>query len=165
MPMATVLAIGLLIGHRRLRDHPFLLGFESFGALALAVYVVLASFFSEKTIGPYLGLFIDPHRSAGSAACPPHSACGVVAWPRQGIRCELHQLATAGCRLPDDRQDAALAPGRPDGGNGAVGISEEFDQIVDHSDRAIRWLPRLEASRPASRVECNYPRRLPVGSG
>ena len=60
MPMATVLAIGLLIGHRRLGSRPFLLGFESFGALALALYVVLASCFPDETVGPYLGLFIDP---------------------------------------------------------------------------------------------------------
>ena len=60
MPMATVLAIGLLIGHERLGERPFILGFESFGALALALYVVLATWFSDETIGPYLGLFIDP---------------------------------------------------------------------------------------------------------
>ena len=60
MPMATVLAIGLLIGHQRCGSRPFILGFESFGALALALYVALATWFSEETIGPYLGLFIDP---------------------------------------------------------------------------------------------------------
>jgi hypothetical protein len=60
MPMATVLVIGLLIGHRRLGRSPFLLGFESFGVLALALCVGLASCFREEMVGPYLGLFLDP---------------------------------------------------------------------------------------------------------
>ena len=65
LPMANVLAVGILIGQRRPGSRPFLLGFEAFGAMALTLYVALASFFPgavtlclelieeilEKTIG------------------------------------------------------------------------------------------------------------------
>src|SRR4051794_23392215 len=60
MPMATVLAIGLLIGYRRPGSRPFLLGFESFGAMALAFYIALASCFDDEAVTPYLGLLLDP---------------------------------------------------------------------------------------------------------
>jgi hypothetical protein len=60
MPMATVLTMGLLIGHRRHVSRPFLLGFESFGIMALAVYVVLASCFAKEVVGRYASLFIEP---------------------------------------------------------------------------------------------------------
>ena len=60
MPMAIVLAIGLLIGYRRHGSRPFLLGFESFGAIALALFTVLAAFFTEKLLGFYLAIFVDP---------------------------------------------------------------------------------------------------------
>jgi hypothetical protein len=45
MPMANVLAVGMLAGLRSLRSRPFLLGFEAFGALALAFYLILSIFF------------------------------------------------------------------------------------------------------------------------
>ena len=61
MPMATVLTIGLIIGPQwRPGCRPFILGFESFGALALAVYIVLAIWFGEETVGPFASLFIEP---------------------------------------------------------------------------------------------------------
>jgi hypothetical protein len=44
MPMWSVLAVGMLAGARRLRRRPFLLGFEAFGAMALAVYQFLVVF-------------------------------------------------------------------------------------------------------------------------
>ena len=47
LPMANVLAVGILIGQRRPGSRPFLLGFEAFGAMALALYVALASFFGD----------------------------------------------------------------------------------------------------------------------
>jgi hypothetical protein len=59
LPMANVLAIGLVISLRRPGTRPFLLGFEVFGALALAVCVVLASYFPDDTIIPYVGLFFN----------------------------------------------------------------------------------------------------------
>ena len=39
LPTANVLAIGMLVGQRRLRNRPFLLGFEAFGATALASFI------------------------------------------------------------------------------------------------------------------------------
>ncbi len=62
LPMANVLTIGLLIGQRRLGSRPFLLGFEAFGAMALALYVVLAAFSPQK-VNDYLELLLDPIRT------------------------------------------------------------------------------------------------------
>ena len=61
LPMANVLAVGLLIGQRRRGSRPFLLGFESFGAMALALYLVLAAFAPHRVID-YLELLLDPIR-------------------------------------------------------------------------------------------------------
>src|SRR5258708_1404686 len=60
MPMATVLAKGLIIGYRRHGSRPFLLGFESFGAVALALFAVLAASFGEKILDSYIRIFIEP---------------------------------------------------------------------------------------------------------
>jgi hypothetical protein len=60
LPMANVLVVGLLIAHQRRRSRPFLLGFEVFGATALAVYIALASGFREEAVIPYLNPFINP---------------------------------------------------------------------------------------------------------
>jgi hypothetical protein len=38
LPMVNVLAVGLLLGHRRGTSRRFLLGFETFGAAALVLY-------------------------------------------------------------------------------------------------------------------------------
>ena len=43
LPMANVLAVGMLIGLQSSESSPFLLGFEAFGAMALALYVALLS--------------------------------------------------------------------------------------------------------------------------
>ena len=43
LPMANVLAVGLLIGNRRPGSRPFLLGFVPFGAMALALYVAVVT--------------------------------------------------------------------------------------------------------------------------
>ena len=64
MPMASALAIGLWIGYRGHCSCAGLGGFQSFGALALAFYVVLASCIPDKTIGPYLRLFMRPLRES-----------------------------------------------------------------------------------------------------
>ena len=53
MPMATVLAIGLIIGYRRHGSRSFLLGFESFGAVALILFAVMAASFGEKMLDSY----------------------------------------------------------------------------------------------------------------
>jgi hypothetical protein len=116
MPMATVLAIGLLIGHRRLHNRLFLLGFESFGALALALYVVLASRFSEETIGPYLGLFIDPLvKRIGQN----RHWFAPIAFPGIAVMLALPQLAFAllggtlfrTCRMTLAKRGTAVDPG------------------------------------------------------
>jgi hypothetical protein len=60
MPMATGLAIGLIIGYRHHGSRSFLLGFESFGAMALALFVVLAARFGNEVVFPYASLFIEP---------------------------------------------------------------------------------------------------------
>ena len=60
MPMATVLAIGLIIGYRRNGSRPFLLGFESFGAVALALFAVLAARSGEKMLEAFMRIFIYP---------------------------------------------------------------------------------------------------------
>ena len=57
LPMANVLAVGILIGQRRSGSSPFLLGFETFGAVALALYVALLSYCLRAVI-PYLSLLI-----------------------------------------------------------------------------------------------------------
>jgi hypothetical protein len=44
MPMANVLAVGMLIVQRRPGWRPFLLGFEAFGVVVLASFVFLANF-------------------------------------------------------------------------------------------------------------------------
>jgi hypothetical protein len=43
LPMANVLAIGILILQRRPGSRPFLLGFVAFGAIAFAIYIGLAN--------------------------------------------------------------------------------------------------------------------------
>ena len=43
LPMANVLMVGILIAEQRPRSRPFLLGFEVFGAIALALYIYLAT--------------------------------------------------------------------------------------------------------------------------
>src|SRR3954454_2036881 len=50
VPMANVLAVGILIGQQRPGSRPFLLGFEAFGAMALVLFVAvaLASFFLDN---------------------------------------------------------------------------------------------------------------------
>jgi uncharacterized protein YggT (Ycf19 family) len=62
LPMANVLAVGILLGQQSPGSHPFLLGFEAFGAMALAFYVALVSFFpdSYEPIGSYLALLVEP---------------------------------------------------------------------------------------------------------
>ena len=60
LPMASVLAIGLLAGRKRPEWRPFVLGFTVFGTAALAVYVIQAVFFHDAIVEPYLRLLIGP---------------------------------------------------------------------------------------------------------
>jgi hypothetical protein len=56
LPMANVLAVSLLIGMRRRGSRPFLRGFETFGATALALYIAGASLFTEELVTPFFEL-------------------------------------------------------------------------------------------------------------
>jgi len=58
LPMANVLAVGLLLSRRR-GSRPFLLGFEAFGATALAVYIAGASLTTEKLVRPFFRLVLE----------------------------------------------------------------------------------------------------------
>ncbi len=62
VPMANVLVVGLLIAQQRPRSRPFLLGFEFFGAIALASYIALALLFPGPSgpIRPYVAIVLDP---------------------------------------------------------------------------------------------------------
>jgi hypothetical protein len=60
MPMASVLAVGLLFGLRRPDRRSFLFGFTLFGAMALVFSVILIVFFGEATVYPYVSLFLKP---------------------------------------------------------------------------------------------------------
>src|SRR5689334_14334004 len=62
LPMANVLAVGLLIGQRRPGNHPFLRGFEAFGGMALALYAALVSL-SPRAVMPYLDPLLHPIRT------------------------------------------------------------------------------------------------------
>jgi hypothetical protein len=59
--MANVLAVGLLIAQQRPRYYPFLLGFEAFGAMALAFFIVSASDDFE-VVASYLKPCLEPIR-------------------------------------------------------------------------------------------------------
>jgi hypothetical protein len=60
LPMANVLVVSILIGQRRPGSRPFLLGFEAFGAVALALYVALVSLFPNETVFPCFQRFYMP---------------------------------------------------------------------------------------------------------
>jgi hypothetical protein len=60
MPMANILPLGILAGPRRRRSCPFLMGFEVFGAAALAIYITLCSFYCHELVRPYLFRFQNP---------------------------------------------------------------------------------------------------------
>jgi hypothetical protein len=61
LPMANVLALGILIGQQRPRSRPFLLGFEAFGAVALAAYIAGAAMLTKVLIFHYLHLATGPY--------------------------------------------------------------------------------------------------------
>jgi hypothetical protein len=66
LPMANFLAVGMLVGQRRPGSRPFLLGFEAFGAVALAFFIALASCFPREVLLLYLTPVVVPiERSIG----------------------------------------------------------------------------------------------------
>jgi hypothetical protein len=58
IPMAHVLAVGLLIGLWRRGRHPFLWGFETFGAVALAFYIAGVILLTEELVRPLFDLIV-----------------------------------------------------------------------------------------------------------
>lgn len=64
LPTANVLVVGLLIAYRRRGSRPFLLGFEAFGAIALAVYIAGMSLFPEEFATPFFNLVVKPYVTA-----------------------------------------------------------------------------------------------------
>jgi hypothetical protein len=65
LPMVNVLGVGLLIGQQRPQSRPFFLGFETFGAMALALYVVLTLVFvdpwgASTPYGDLISSYLDP---------------------------------------------------------------------------------------------------------
>jgi hypothetical protein len=62
LPMANVLMVGLLIAQQRPRSRPFFVGFEFFGAIALASFIALALLFPGPSgpIRPYVATLLDP---------------------------------------------------------------------------------------------------------
>jgi hypothetical protein len=59
LPMVTILAVGLLIGWRHPGSRAFLLGFETFGASAMVLYVVMAISTGDEILEPYLDLLME----------------------------------------------------------------------------------------------------------
>ena len=93
LPMANVLAFGMLAGFGGRDRRPFLLGFESFGALALAVYIVLACYFTMETIVPFISLFLNP--LVPIVGLERSSAVMVVEYSAATVVLTLPQLAFA----------------------------------------------------------------------
>jgi len=60
LPMANLLAVGFLVGRRHFASRPFLLGFEVFGAVALGLYVAVATLFTKELLFPYVHSVILP---------------------------------------------------------------------------------------------------------
>jgi hypothetical protein len=50
----------MLIGQRRPASRPFLLGFEAFGAMALVLFIALATCFPREVVIPYFAPFVAP---------------------------------------------------------------------------------------------------------
>jgi hypothetical protein len=68
LPMANALVVGTLVAQQRPGSRPFLLGFGAFGAMALALFVALASFDqdSNRLINSYLApLFVPMDKVVG----------------------------------------------------------------------------------------------------
>jgi hypothetical protein len=89
LPIGNVLAVGLLLGFRSRTSRPFLLGFELFGATALASYSIVASLFAMEVVVPYLRSVTQP--LSDSFGRRPHSTAQLVA---------LYSFATVMLGLP-----------------------------------------------------------------
>src|SRR5437667_5701205 len=88
LPIGNVLAVGLLLGFRRRTSRPFLLGFELFGATALASYSIVASLFAMEVVIPYLHSVTQPLSDSFGR---PHSLAQLLV---------LYSIATVMLGLP-----------------------------------------------------------------
>jgi hypothetical protein len=95
MPMANILAVGLLISLRHRGSRPFLSGFEAFGATALALYVAGAIFFTEELVMPYLNLALKPLAKTMVIGPFPHTVFFLVIVSVAGVMLVLPQVALA----------------------------------------------------------------------
>jgi hypothetical protein len=64
LPMANILAVGILIGRLRLGIRPFLLGFETFGTMVLALYVALTILVGVEFMASHLTPVVEPMAEA-----------------------------------------------------------------------------------------------------
>jgi hypothetical protein len=48
LPMANVLAVGLIVGRRRAGSRPFVVGFLAFGAISVATYAAAVTWFDDQ---------------------------------------------------------------------------------------------------------------------
>ena len=58
--MANVLAVGMLVGQRRPGSRPFLMGFEAFGAMALAFFIALGGCIPREILMLAVMPFVHP---------------------------------------------------------------------------------------------------------
>ena len=59
LPMANLLAVGIMVCIRQPQTRPFLWGFATFGGLALAFFGVLAYFYTDQVIRPSVVWFFE----------------------------------------------------------------------------------------------------------
>jgi hypothetical protein len=75
LPMANVLAVAILIGHRRRECRPFLLGFEAFGATALVLYLAYIAIWwlydYQWPVRPWVFMVLNPLRKTVGYLEPP----------------------------------------------------------------------------------------------
>jgi hypothetical protein len=66
LPMVNILAVGIVIGHRRREYRPFLLGFEAFGAAALVLYLAYIAVWLftdyQWPVRPFVVMVLNPLR-------------------------------------------------------------------------------------------------------
>ncbi len=117
LPMANVLVIGVVIGHRHSNGRRFLLGFEAFGAAALA-YLFVAILSNEDWVWSYMMLAVEPLRlmirptNAGEWSTPRILVGRAVV----SLWITLPQVALAfvgGCLSYRYRQGCAIAARHP----------------------------------------------------
>ncbi len=87
MPMANILVLGILISLQRRGIRPFLMGFEVFGAVALALYITLCTFYCHELVRPYLFRFQVPvfdaiGRSRAHVPIFEFTAAVILGWPQ-----------------------------------------------------------------------------------